>query len=108
MGVPMSCAEHDQQAASTQFLTHFTGRVLAEQGCEATHIDTVGYQSLCAIKDNTCKDSFDLFYGLFKYNPCSLAQLRRFKQAVVDVEAQLTQRMEQDEGGTTHVVPKAS
>uniref|UniRef100_A0A7S2QDY9 Prephenate/arogenate dehydrogenase domain-containing protein n=1 Tax=Zooxanthella nutricula TaxID=1333877 RepID=A0A7S2QDY9_9DINO len=96
--VPMSCAQHDQQAASTQFLTHLTGRVLAEQACEPTPIDTVGYQNLCAVKDNVCKDSFDLFYGLFKYNQCSLDQLRRFRDSLSAVEAQLMERMQKESG----------
>lgn len=28
--VEMSCAEHDRQAASTQFITHTVGRMLGE------------------------------------------------------------------------------
>ena len=66
--VEMGCAEHDQLAASTQFMTHTVGRVLGEMQLQPTAIDTRGYQSLLDLVDNTTNDSFDLYYGLFMYN----------------------------------------
>ena len=66
--VEMGCAEHDQLAASTQFMTHTVGRVLGEMRLQPTAIDTRGYQSLLDLVDNTTNDSFDLYYGLFMYN----------------------------------------
>ena len=66
--VEMGCAEHDQQAASTQFITHTVGRVLGAMDLQASRIDTRGYQSLLDLVDNTTNDSFDLYYGLFMYN----------------------------------------
>jgi len=42
----MTCAEHDKYAASSQFLTHLTGRVLDQLDVEATPIDTKGYNWL--------------------------------------------------------------
>ena len=69
--VEMGCAEHDQLAASTQFMTHTVGRVLGEMALQPTAIDTRGYQSLLDLVDNTTNDSFDLYYGLFMYNQVS-------------------------------------
>ena len=66
--VEMGCAEHDQLAASTQFITHTVGRVLGAMDLQASQIDTRGYQSLLDLVDNTTNDSFDLYYGLFMYN----------------------------------------
>lgn len=67
----MSCEEHDQQAANTQFITHTVGRVLNEMNVRSTAINTKGYESLLALVENTAHDSFDLYYGLFMYNQVS-------------------------------------
>lgn len=67
--VEMSCEEHDKHAASTQFITHTVGRILGGMKPQSTPIDTKGYQSLLNLVDNTTHDSFDLYYGLFMYNP---------------------------------------
>ncbi|KAL2929802.1 Arogenate dehydrogenase 2 chloroplastic [Bienertia sinuspersici] len=61
----MTCAEHDKYAAGSQFITHFLGRVLEKVNLEDTPINTKGYESLLNLVDNTSKDSFELFYGLF-------------------------------------------
>lgn len=97
--VSMTSEEHDKQTAASQFITHLTGRVLAEHGVEPTPIDTVGYQNLCLIAEHVCKDSFDLFYGLFKYNPNSMQQLCLFKRGIADVERQLQQRCKVESTG---------
>lgn len=87
--VIMPCEEHDQYAASSQFLTHFTGRSLAKQGCVPTSIDLKSFKSLCKVVETTCKDSFDLFYGLFKYNDSSMATIQALKGAFFDIEKRL-------------------
>ena len=66
--VEMSCEEHDQQAANTQFITHTVGRVLNDMDVQSTPINTRGYESLLNLVENTAHDSFDLYYGLFMYN----------------------------------------
>lgn len=71
--VPMSCGEHDRYAASSQFITHLVGRVLGDQHLKPTPIDTTGFRSLLGVVTTTNADSFDLFYGLFKYNANSQA-----------------------------------
>jgi hypothetical protein len=42
--IEMSCEQHDAHAAATQFITHTTGRLLAELAPEPTPIDTRGYK----------------------------------------------------------------
>jgi len=66
--VEMSCTEHDHHAAESQFKTQTVGRMLAKLNLESTPINTKGYETLLGIVDNTCGDSFDLYYGLFMYN----------------------------------------
>lgn len=85
----MSCELHDAYAAGSQFITHTTGRVLSKLGLESTPINTKGFESLLKLIENTSKDSFDLFHGLFKFNPHAEAQINGFQQAFEDVKNRL-------------------
>lgn len=87
--VEMTCEEHDRHAAGSQFITHFTGRVLSQLGLSNTPINTKGYETLLALQANTCKDSFDLFFALFKYNTNSEQTLAQFSDAFEHVAHQL-------------------
>lgn len=44
--VEMSCEEHDQHAAESQFITHTVARILSHMNLESTPIDTKGYEAL--------------------------------------------------------------
>jgi arogenate dehydrogenase (NADP+), plant len=94
--VPLSCREHDAYAANSQFITHLVGRVLGSQGLSKTPIDTSGFQSVLKLVDTTTADSFDLFYGLYKYNQNSLDTIKKL-QAAMDEVVQNLQIMEQEE-----------
>jgi len=83
--VPLSCAEHDTYAANSQFITHLVGRVLGSQGLQETPIDTSGFQSVLKLIGSTTADSFDLFYGLYKYNQNSLSTIEQLQTAMEDV-----------------------
>lgn len=87
--IQMSCEEHDRIAAGTQFLTHLTGRILGEQQIQPSSIDTKGYKSLLEVVRNSCADSFDLFQGLYRFNPNSEAQLDLFQAAFFKIRAAL-------------------
>ena len=87
--VPMTCEEHDELAAESQFITHFVGRVLSRLSLKSTPINTKGYQSLLELVDNTCKDSFDLFLALYKHNARSTEQLSRFSKTVEALSEEL-------------------
>ncbi len=87
--VEMSCEHHDLDAASTQFITHTVGRMLGAMGCACTPIDTKGYRSLLSLVENTANDSFELYYGLFLYNPNATEQLEKLEKAFDSVKRQL-------------------
>ncbi|RZC80879.1 hypothetical protein C5167_043454 [Papaver somniferum] len=87
--VEMSCAEHDRDAAESQFITHTMGRVLEKFGLESTSINTKGYETLLNLVDNTSGDSFDLYYGLFMYNKNAMEQLERLDMAFESLKKQL-------------------
>ncbi|CAE7525358.1 TYRAAT2 [Symbiodinium necroappetens] len=83
--VDMTCELHDEVAAGSQFVTHFTGRVLERLALSSGPINTKGFESLLQLVENTSRDSFDLFYALFKFNPNSSQQLSSMEQAVQDL-----------------------
>jgi prephenate dehydrogenase len=67
--IEMSAEKHDREAAFTQGITHFVGRVLGELNLHSSEIGTVGYKSLLEIIEQTCNDPMQLFYDLQRYNP---------------------------------------
>lgn len=83
--VPMSCREHDAHAANSQFITHLMGRILDAQGLSPTPIDTRGFQSVLKLVGSTAADSFELFYGLYKFNQNSLDTIFKLRKAMDDV-----------------------
>ncbi|CDF35183.1 unnamed protein product [Chondrus crispus] len=100
--VAMESFEHDEYAASTQFITHTTGtlarssirangvgRMLSELNVVSTPINTRGFESLLSVVDTTTKDSDDLFYGLYKYNPQARAQLDKLESALRNIRTRL-------------------
>ena len=67
--ISMSPDDHDRIAASSQGITHFIGRVLNESGVRSTDINTLGFNELLGVIEQTCNDSWELFKDLQKYNP---------------------------------------
>jgi len=65
----MSSHEHDQEAAYTQGITHFVGRVLGDLHLKESRIATLGYKKLLEIIEQTCNDPWQLFSDLQNYNP---------------------------------------
>lgn len=88
--VEMTCTQHDVYAANSQFLTHLMGRMLGSIGrLHPTPIDTKGFESVLKIVETTCDDSFDLFYGLYRYNQHSKSTLLCLRKALADLELRL-------------------
>jgi len=96
--VQMSCDVHDEAAAGSQFVTHFTGRMLANLNLRSTPINTKGFETLLTLVDNTCKDSFDLFSALYQCNPNSSAQLEALHMAMRDLTEQLKKSAQKNTG----------
>lgn len=90
--VEMTCEKHDAYAASSQFVTHTTGRMLGALDLGETPINTKGYEQLLTLVENTTHDSFDLYYGLYSYNPSAREQLTRLEDALREVKNNLFER----------------
>lgn len=88
--VTMTTLEHDQEAALTQGITHYLGRVLSEMKLGESRISTVGYQKLTEIMEQTCNDSLQLFLDLQRYNPFTSKMQDRLDNALRSVRAQLS------------------
>ncbi len=67
--VELTPEAHDKMAANSIGLTHFLGRLLEQYKFAATPIDTVGAKKLLEIKEQTCRDTWQLFNDLQHYNP---------------------------------------
>jgi prephenate dehydrogenase len=67
--VEMTPDEHDRDAAYTQGITHFLGRVLQDLNLQSSEIATLGYRKLLEIVEQTCNDPEQLFIDLQRFNP---------------------------------------
>lgn len=76
--------EHDREAAYTQGVTHFIGRVLNRMDLAPSRMGTLGYRELLKIIEQTCNDPLQLFYDLQHYNPYTEEMRRRMKEALHD------------------------
>jgi len=65
----MTAEEHDKEAAYTQGITHFLGRMLKEMDLKESSMATRGYKALLEIVTQTCNDPWQLFLDLQSYNP---------------------------------------
>ncbi|KAL5718312.1 prephenate dehydrogenase (NADP(+)) [Ranunculus cassubicifolius] len=87
--VEMTCEEHDQYAAESQFVTHTVARILSNMNLEATPIDTKGYETLMELTQNTVSHGSDLYDGLFLYNVNSAKQIQKLEKAFDTVKKSL-------------------
>ena len=88
----MSPDGHDREAAYSQGVTHFVGRVLDELALKPTEIATLGYQRLLSIVEQTCNDPLQLFLDLQRFNPYAPAMHQRLKGSLDKVLALLAQQ----------------
>ena len=67
--LPLSAEEHDRQAAASQGITHFIGRMLDAVDARPSPLATHGYRRLLDVRQQTCNDTDRLFHDLLRYNP---------------------------------------
>lgn len=87
--VLMSPQEHDYEAAFTQGITHYIGRVLSDLNLKPSDIATLGYRNLLAIMDQTCNDPWQLFLDLHRYNPHTRQMRDRLHESLERVMTKL-------------------
>lgn len=79
--LPMTCEEHDRQAAWSQGIAHYVGRILEKMDLKPTSIDTLGAKKLHEIRAQVCNDTWDLFEGLQTLNPFTREMRVKLDQA---------------------------
>ncbi len=89
--IEMSPEKHDRMAANTQGVTHFLGRMLKEFGIRKTSIDTQGFKDLIDLVDQTCHDSWELYFDLQRYNPYTDDMIKNLTDAVNTLNTKLQQ-----------------
>ena len=80
--VEMSPDEHDREAAFTQGIAHFVGRVLKDLDLKPSEIGTLGYGKLLEIMEQTCNDPWQLFLDLQHYNPHTIEMRSRLQRSL--------------------------
>jgi len=83
----MTADEHDREAAFTQGVAHYIGRVLSDLGVRESAIATVGYRKLLEIVQQTCNDPWQLFLDLQRYNPHTREMRKRLEKSLRAVMA---------------------
>lgn len=79
--------EHDHEAAYTQGVTHYMGRVLGELDLHASGLATLGYKKVLEIVEQTCNDPYQLFVDLQRYNPYTEEMRERLRSSLNKVQS---------------------
>jgi len=91
--VEMTADLLDATIADAEFITHLTGRLLSESGSllPPVMVSSKEYASLLDVVDKTTGEdnTFDFFYGLYKFNPNSKNILDKLRDNLAKVEQQL-------------------
>jgi len=88
--VEMNAEQHDASIADAEFVTHLTGRLLTDkQMLPPTPVVSKEYAALCDVADMTAGDSFDLFFGMFKYNQRAREHITKMRDNLSTLERQL-------------------
>lgn len=88
--VEMDAATHDATVADAEFVTHLAGRLLVEKELlPPTPVISKEYAALSDVADMTSSDSFDQFFGMFKYNENARSHLTKLRDNLARLEQQL-------------------
>ena len=88
--VEMSAEQHDASIADAEFVTHLTGRLLVDKELlPPTPVISKEYAALCDVADMTSGDSFDLFFGMFKFNNNARLHLTKMRDNLAELERKL-------------------
>mmetsp|Transcript_10761 Transcript_10761/g.16243 ORF Transcript_10761/g.16243 Transcript_10761/m.16243 type:complete len:184 (+) Transcript_10761:2149-2700(+) len=88
--VQMTSEQQDAHTADAEFVTHLAGRLLGYgKALPPTPVPSKEYAALCDVTDMTKNDSFDLFYGMYKFNPNAKSHIAKIRDNLARVEQKL-------------------
>ncbi len=88
--VRMTAEQQDAHMADAEFVTHLAGRLLGYgKTLPPTPVSSKEYAALCDVTDMTSGDTFDQFYGMYKYNPRAKDHIAKLRENLAKVERQL-------------------
>ena len=87
--VEMAGEDHDAYVADAEFVTHLTGRLLDRNVLPVSPVSSREYAALCDLAEMTTNDTFDMFYGMFKYNDRAKELLNQMRENLASVERKL-------------------
>lgn len=90
--IEMTADQHDSSTADAEFVTHMIGRLLDQKMLPPTPVISKEYEALCSVADVTSGDSFDRFFGMFKYNERAKEHLTTMRENLAALERQLAAR----------------
>jgi hypothetical protein len=88
--VELDAAAHDRFTGGSQFITSLVGRLLNKQQLRPSPVNTRGYENLEKVVDEVENEDDDEFYALWKFSEGSSDQVRRLRDALSDLEKQLS------------------
>lgn len=88
----MDSDQHDTSTADAEFVTHLVGRLLDRNLLPPTPVMSKEYAALNELVEMTSSDSFDMFFGMFKYNDRASEYLMAMRENLADVERKLAAR----------------
>jgi len=92
--IQMSPEDHDREAAYTQGITHYIGRVLADLKLAPSRIATLGYRKLLEIVEQTCNDPWQLFLDIQNFNPYTREMRERLHKSLEKIYGNLDQTLD--------------
>ena len=90
--VEMDAQQHDSTTADAEFVTHMVGRLLDNSLLPPTPVMSKEYSALSEVADLTSGDSFDLFFGMFRYNENAKKYISSMRENLADLERQLASK----------------
>eukprot|EP00934_Nitzschia_sp_Nitz4_P004199 Nitzschia sp. Nitz4//scaffold41_size133979//82627//84811//NITZ4_003357-RA/size133979-snap-gene-0.128-mRNA-1//-1//CDS//3329551500//4189//frame0 len=90
--VEMDSDQHDSTTADAEFLTHLVGRILGRQVLPPTPVMSKEYAALNDVVELTAGESFDKFFGMYKFNERASDYVRLLRENLATVERKLAAR----------------
>ena len=91
--VEMTAEQQDTHTSDAEFVTHLTGRLLGSGNMlPPTPVASKEYTALCDVTDMTSAETFDLFYGMYKFNPRAKEHISNLRENLAKVERQLASK----------------